>query len=47
MQISTDTLARVNSVDLSALIIDGASHATAFPTAALQGLDWIRGTKKR
>ncbi|WP_219340115.1 alpha/beta hydrolase [Spartinivicinus marinus] len=32
-------------VDLKLSIIKDASHATAFPTTAIQGLDWIYGKK--
>nr|WP_254700791.1 alpha/beta hydrolase-fold protein [Paraglaciecola mesophila] len=39
---------KIDAVDSSHLllnfkIIDGASHATAFPTTSIQGLDWIYG----
>ncbi len=29
------------SVEIQLNIIDGAKHATAFPTPLIQGLDWI------
>ncbi len=33
------------SVDLKISIIAGASHTTAFPSTAIQGLDWLYGKK--
>jgi predicted alpha/beta superfamily hydrolase len=36
-----DKLTKHKNISLKFVIIDGASHATAFPTTAVQGLDWI------
>ena len=32
-----------NNIQLKSVVIEGASHATAFPTTAIQGLDWVLG----
>ncbi|ATC88233.1 hypothetical protein PARC_a3921 [Pseudoalteromonas arctica A 37-1-2] len=32
-----------DSIELKSVVIEGASHATAFPTTAIQGLDWVLG----
>ncbi|MBE3674613.1 alpha/beta hydrolase [Pseudoalteromonas distincta] len=32
-----------NNIELKSVVIDGANHATAFPTTAIQGLDWVLG----
>lgn len=29
------------NIELKSVVIDGANHATAFPTTAIQGLDWV------
>jgi len=34
------------NIDLRFSVVSGASHATVFPTTAIQGLDWIYGIKK-
>lgn len=34
-----------NNVDLRFNIVTGATHATAFPTTLIQGLDWIYGIR--
>lgn len=34
------------NVEITLNIIDGAKHATAFPTTLIQGLDWIYGVHK-
>ena len=34
------------SIEPKLVIIDEATHATSFPTTAIQGLDWILGKKK-
>lgn len=34
------------SIEHKLVIIDEATHATSFPTTAIQGLDWILGKKK-
>ncbi|KTF18824.1 alpha/beta hydrolase [Pseudoalteromonas sp. 10-33] len=31
-----------NNIQLKSVVIEGASHATAFPTTAIQGLDWLQ-----
>ncbi|TMN77198.1 alpha/beta hydrolase, partial [Pseudoalteromonas sp. S185] len=33
-----------DNIQLKSVVIEGASHATAFPTTAIQGLDWIYST---
>ena len=33
------------NIELQFEIVTGASHATAFPTTAIQGLDWLYGIK--
>lgn len=33
------------NIDMRFSVVPGASHATAFPTTAIQGLDWIYGIK--
>ncbi|MDP5148891.1 alpha/beta hydrolase [Rheinheimera baltica] len=45
----TDKILALNSgnIDLRFSVVSGASHATAFPTTAIQGLDWIYGIKKQ
>ena len=45
----TDKILALDSgnIDLRFSVIPGASHATAFPTTAIQGLDWIYGIKKQ
>ncbi|PWW06824.1 hypothetical protein DFO79_12811 [Pseudidiomarina tainanensis] len=35
------------NIELQFEIVAGATHATAFPTTAIQGLDWIYGNKKQ
>lgn len=35
------------NVQMKFVVVDGASHATVFPTIAIQGLDWILGKGKR
>jgi predicted alpha/beta superfamily hydrolase len=35
------------NIKLRFSVVPGASHATAFPTVAIQGLDWIYGVKKQ
>ena len=35
------------NVQIEYVVVDGASHATVFPTIAIQGLDWILGKGKR
>ncbi len=35
------------NIQLKFVVVDGASHATVFPTIAIQGLDWILGKGKR
>ena len=32
-----------DNIELKSVVIEGASHATAFPTTAIQGLDWVLG----
>lgn len=34
-------------INLKFKLIDGASHATAFPTTAIQGLDWLYGSRQK
>jgi predicted alpha/beta superfamily hydrolase len=47
MILGTESLAKkINSqqnasISLKLVVIEGASHATAFPTTAIQGLDWV------
>ena len=45
----TDKILALGSgnIDLRFTLVPGASHATAFPTTAIQGLDWIYGVKKQ
>lgn len=45
----TDKILALDSanVELRFSVVAGASHATAFPTSAIQGLDWIYGIKKQ
>lgn len=45
----TDKILALDSgnIDLRFSVVSGASHATAFPTTAIQGLDWIYGIKKQ
>lgn len=45
----TDKILALDSgnIDLRFSVVSGASHATAFPTTAIQGLDWIYGVKKQ
>ncbi|MBW4967207.1 alpha/beta hydrolase [Pseudoalteromonas sp. CR1] len=31
-----------DNIQLKSVVIEGASHATAFPTTAIQGLDWLQ-----
>ena len=33
-----------DKIQLKSVVIEGASHATAFPTTAIQGLDWVYST---
>jgi predicted alpha/beta superfamily hydrolase len=33
-----------DNIQLKSVVIEGSSHATAFPTTAIQGLDWIYST---
>lgn len=33
-----------DNIQLKSVVIEGASHATAFPTTAIQGLDWVYST---
>jgi hypothetical protein len=35
-----------SNIELKSMDIEGASHATAFPTTAIQGLDWMLGKAK-
>ncbi|MBH0043454.1 alpha/beta hydrolase [Pseudoalteromonas sp. SWXJZ10B] len=35
-----------DNIELKSVVIDGANHATAFPTTAIQGLDWVLGKAK-
>lgn len=35
------------NVQMKYVVVDGASHATVFPTIANQGLDWILGKNRR
>ena len=35
-----------DNIELKSVVIEGASHATAFPTTAIQGLDWVLGKAK-
>ena len=32
-----------DNIQLKSVVIEGASHVTAFPTTAIQGLDWVLG----
>lgn len=34
-------------IKINFAIVSGASHATVFPTTAIQGLDWIYGIKRK
>ncbi|WP_040551972.1 alpha/beta hydrolase [Rheinheimera nanhaiensis] len=34
-------------MELNFVVVAGASHATAFPTTAIQGLDWLYGIKRK
>ena len=34
------------NITLQLHVIGGASHATVFPTVAIQGIDWILGTPR-
>ena len=34
-------------IKINFTIVSGASHATAFPTTAIQGLDWLYGIKRK
>lgn len=34
------------NVEIKLNIIDGAKHATAFPTTLIQGLEWIYGAEQ-
>tara|TARA_Y100000296_G_scaffold41515_1_gene47832 strand:+ start:619 stop:1479 length:861 start_codon:yes stop_codon:yes gene_type:complete len=34
------------NISLQLHVIDGVAHATIFPTVAIQGLDWILGTRR-
>lgn len=34
-------------IEINFSIVSGASHATAFPTTAIQGLDWVYGIKRK
>lgn len=36
-----------DNVQMKYVVVEGASHATVFPTIAIQGLDWILGKDKR
>ncbi len=36
-----------SNVQMKFVVVDGASHSTAFPTIAIQGLDWILGNTKQ
>jgi predicted alpha/beta superfamily hydrolase len=38
---------RSEYIEINFSIISGASHATAFPTTAIQGLDWVYGIKRK
>ena len=38
---------RSKDIEINFSIIPGASHATAFPTTAIQGLDWVYGIKRK
>jgi len=38
---------RSESIEINFAIVSGASHATAFPTTAIQGLDWVYGIKRK
>ena len=35
------------NIETNFAIVSGASHATAFPTTAIQGLDWIYAIKRK
>ena len=35
-----------DNIKLKSVVIEGAQHATAFPTTAIQGLDWVLGTSQ-
>ena len=34
-------------IEINFAIVAGASHATVFPTTAIQGLDWVYGIKRK
>lgn len=38
---------RREDIEINFAIVSGASHATAFPTTAIQGLDWVYGIKRK
>uniref|UniRef100_UPI002FDA51E7 alpha/beta hydrolase n=1 Tax=Arsukibacterium sp. TaxID=1977258 RepID=UPI002FDA51E7 len=38
---------RSTDIEINFSIISGASHTTAFPTTAIQGLDWVYGIKRK
>lgn len=38
---------RSAEIEINFSIVSGASHATAFPTTAIQGLDWVYGIKRK
>ena len=35
-----------DNIKLKSVVIEGAQHATAFPTNAIQGLDWVLGSSQ-
>lgn len=35
-----------DNIKLKSVVIEGAQHATAFPTTAIQGLDWVLGSSQ-
>lgn len=35
-----------DNIKLKSIVIEGAQHATAFPTTAIQGLDWVLGSSQ-
>jgi predicted alpha/beta superfamily hydrolase len=37
--------ANFSNLVLKSVVIDGAKHSTAFPTASIQGLDWLHGKR--
>ena len=48
MQLRDKIAASANAdIEVNFAIVSGASHATAFPTTAIQGLDWIYAIKRK